>query len=397
MRVLIVNTSERTGGAAVAAGRLMDALRMEGVDCRMLVADKQSDSSLVAETAPRWRRKLNFLFERLIIYMRRGFTRRGLFSVDPMLTGTDITSHKFFKEADVVHLHWVGQGMLSHRDIEKIICSGKAVVWTMHDMWATTGASHLMADHNDKSDRLAQSTFRKKQKLYSLQNITFVSCSQWLEKIARRSPLLSGQDILTIPNPIDTTVFSPGSRQEARRRLGLPLDKKMMLFGAVNIGDKLKGADYLIQACNLLDDMKGGLELLIIGNASESLCGAIPLTTHNMGYISSDERLVDIYRAADIFVTPSLLENLPNMIMEAMSTGTPCVGFRVGGIPEMIDDGLTGRTAEYKSASSLACCIRDVLADDGQMRLASREKAVREYSQATVARKFIQLYNKKLK
>ena len=143
MKVLIVNTSERTGGAAVAASRLMEALNNNGVKAKMLVRDKQTDAVTVAALPGRWRQQWNFLWERWCLLWHLRGQRRYLFKLDMGNAGSDITRLPEFKEADVVHLHWVNQGMLSLQGIRRILDSGKPVVWTMHDAWPSTALCHL--------------------------------------------------------------------------------------------------------------------------------------------------------------------------------------------------------------------------------------------------------------
>ena len=146
MRVLIVNTSERTGGAAVAARRLMEALNGHGVKAKMLVRDKETDSLTVVGLKGKWWQQWCFLWERLVIYMYQHCSRKHLFEIDIANAGTDITRLPEFKEADVIHLHWINQGMLSLSGIRKILRSGKPVVWTMHDIWPATAICHLTLD-----------------------------------------------------------------------------------------------------------------------------------------------------------------------------------------------------------------------------------------------------------
>ena len=144
MRVLLVNTSERIGGAAVACNRLMEALKSKGIKTKMLVRDKQTDQlSVVALKGFKWMQLWRFLWERFCIWAANKFTNKeNLFTVDIANTGTDITNIPEFKEADIIHLHWINQGMLSLGDIKRILESGKPVVWTMHDMWPCTGICH---------------------------------------------------------------------------------------------------------------------------------------------------------------------------------------------------------------------------------------------------------------
>ena len=146
MRVLIVNTSERTGGAAIAANRLMEALKNNGVKVTMLVRDKQTPQITVSATGAKWLMAIRFLWERLVIWAATGFNKKDIWQVDIANVGTDITKTDEFKKADVIHLHWVNQGFLSMKGLKKILNSGKRVVITLHDMWYFTGICHYAGE-----------------------------------------------------------------------------------------------------------------------------------------------------------------------------------------------------------------------------------------------------------
>ena len=142
MKVLIVNTSESTGGAAVAAHRLMDALRANGMEAEMLVRNRSTSDTLVHAPHCKWWLKWCFLWERLVIFIHLRFSRKGLFAIDIANVGTDITARPEFKAADVIHLHWINQGWLSLKSLQRILQSGKRVVWTMHDLWPVSSICH---------------------------------------------------------------------------------------------------------------------------------------------------------------------------------------------------------------------------------------------------------------
>ena len=201
-------------------------------------------------------------------------------------------------------------------------------------------------------------------------------------------------------SPVATNLFRPHDKAAARERLLLPQDKKLMLFGSVKITDKRKGIDYLVESCRLLAERHPGLKeqlgVVTFGKYSQQLKDMLPFQVYPLDFVRDDHRLVDIYNAVDIFVTPSLEDNLPNTIMEAMACGTPCVGFNVGGIPEMIDHLHNGYVATYKSAEDFANGIYWTLTDPDYPNLSEQacRKAVTHYSEDTVARRFIELYNK---
>ena len=142
MRILIVNTSEKTGGAAVAANRLKDALNNSGVKAKMLVRDKLTDDITVVSLGHEWKNQWHLLWERFCVFWNLHFSRNHLFEIDLANSGADITKLREFKEADIIHLSWINQGMLSLNSIKKILCSGKPVVWTMHDLWHASSICH---------------------------------------------------------------------------------------------------------------------------------------------------------------------------------------------------------------------------------------------------------------
>lgn len=227
-----------------------------------------------------------------------------------------------------------------------------------------------------------------------------MTCSRWLEEQAGHSALLRGQSVTCIANPINTNLFKPGDKKEARAKCRLPQDMKLMLFGSVKITDKRKGIDYMVEACRLLaerhPELKERLGIVVFGNQSRQMEGLLPFKVYPLDFVDNEHRMVEIYNAADLFVTPSLEENLPNTVMEAMACGTPCVGFNVGGIPEMIDHLHNGYVAQYKSAEDFANGIHRVLTEPGYASLSEQasRKAVSHYSENIIAKKYIDLYNK---
>ena len=410
MRVLIVNTSELTGGAAIAASRLTDALNHHGVKARMLVRDKQSHRVTTSPLPSQYSLKWSFLWERFRIFMANGCRKRGLWTVDIANAGADITALPEFQEADIIHLHWINQGLFSLNQIGKILASGKPVVWTMHDMWPCTAICHhareceRFHDHCHHCPQLQRpgardlswQVFQKKKRTYARGSISFVACSRWLADEARKSSLLQGMNVSSIPNTYNHILFHPTSQDEARRSLGLPVTGRLLLFACQKVNNVRKGLDYLLSALRSerLRAWQGQLTLVVVGQLSEQLTADIPYPVHAMGYLSEESVMAALYQAVDAFVTPSLEENLPNTIMEAMACGTPCVGFRIGGIPEMIDHEVNGYVANYRDAYDLACGIDYVLCPENHSRLseAAAHKAAVTWNEEKVSRDYIRLY-----
>lgn len=414
MRVLIVNTSEKDGGAAVASNRLMDALNNNGVKAKMLVRDKVTDEITVVGLGHPMRQRWHFLWERWCLFWRLHFQREHLFDIDMASIGSDITRLPEFREADIIHLEWINQGMLSLSGIQKILKSGKPVVWTMHDLWPAAAICHYARGCNHfktgcrncpllpgggSANDLSAKVFAQKKRLYRNSAIHFVTCSKWLGDQARQSQLLTGMNVFTIPNPIDTHIYKKGDQRQARLHAGLPAEGRIILFVSQRVTQERKGMDYFIEGLEKLvaahPEMKDTTSVAILGGHADEVAERLPLRSFPLGYVSDDRQIVDIYNAADVFVLPSLEDNLPNTIMEAMACGVPCVGFKVGGIPEMIDHQKNGYVARFKDTADLAAGIHWVLceADHDALGQAAITKVTTSYSQRAVAMQYIEVYN----
>ncbi len=415
MRVLIVNTAERTGGAAIAANRLLQALNRNGVEARMLVRDRKTDAPDVVNVPQSWRLKANFLWERGVIWLNNGLSKKGIFQVDIANAGSDITALEAFNWADVIHLHWVNQGFLSLRNLERIMASGKPVVMTMHDQWYFTGICHYSAGCDRYQSQcgkcpmlkgscmdLARRVFDRKRAMYEGHNLTFVGCSRWMADMARQGALTRGHQVTNIPNAIDTDVFKPLDKTAARQKFNLPQDMRLLLFGAQRITDPRKGFDFLVEACEHISKhhptLPGHLGVIVLGGDAQSVKEALPLPVYTVDYLSNEAEIAQLYNAADLFVTPSLQDNLPNTIVEAMACGVPCVGFNIGGIPEMISHKQDGYVADYCDsidfAQGIAWCLAD--ARNSELGRQARETALANYSESVAAQRYQAIYRSAL-
>lgn len=248
------------------------------------------------------------------------------------------------------------------------------------------------------SDDLSAQTYRQKQEVFSTGNIRFVACSDWLADIARRAPLLQGHTVESITNPIDTSFYSPGDKRAARRELGLPEDRRLLLFVAYKATDRNKGIHFLRDAvrsvCHHYPSMCGQLGVVPVGREAEQLADAFACPAYPQTYVSDEARMRQLYRAADVLVMPTLADNLPNTVAEAMACGVPCVAFRVGGLPQMIDHEKNGYLVRYKDVQDLEEGILSTLFSDryAELSAAARKKAEQTYSERVVAGRFLKLY-----
>lgn len=410
MKVLTVNTSESTGGAAVAAKRLTEALNNNGVKARMLVADKHSDTLYVSSCGSRMRYKAAFVVERAAIWINNLFSRKNLFAVSTACAGVDITQTPEFKEADIIHLHWINQGLLSLKGIRKIINSGKPIVWTMHDMWECTAICHHAHTCDKYTEEcrecpmlrfpgrhdLAHRTFVRKRAMLDGAHIHFVAVSRWLADRARSGALLQGMPVHVIPNSLSVGKFAVLDRQECRAALGIK-NKYVVAFGAARIDTPIKGFHFLKEALARLVGRHGYAKsdicLLLFGAIRDrSILDDMPTEYLHVGSVSGERALSRIYSAADALVSSSLYETFGQTLIEAQACGCLPVSFNNSGQTDIIRHKENGFLAEYQSADDLAAGIDwSFKADIPRERL--RDEAHRRFSESAVAGKYIDIYN----
>lgn len=410
MKVLIVNTSEKTGGAAIAANRLTEALINNGVSAKMLVMEKESDNIFVASIGGWLKKSWNFAFERLVIWVNNLFSRNNLFTVSIANTGIDITKSTEFQEADIIHLHWINQGFLSLRVIKKILKSGKPVVWTMHDMWELTAICH----HAYECDRyetecrvcqflrfpgkndLAHRVFSKKIKAMD-GKVTYVAVSKWLAERALKSKMVGKNVVKVIPNSISLSRFPIKDKIESRDHFNIGGNKKIVVFGAARIDAPIKGFEYLKQALRIITERKPEMAtdmlLMVFGGCKdETVLEDIAIQSVWLGKINGESELAKLYSAADVAVSSSLYETFGQTLIEAQACGCMPVSFAGSGQQDIIEHKHTGYLAEYKSAEDLANGI--LWAFDAEVkRTELRKNVMKNFSQSVVANQYIKLYN----
>lgn len=398
-KVVHISVGDGGGGAARAAYRLHRALREIGVSSEMVVSRKSTNDEHVHGPTTAFEKARELARPRLDQMPVKAYkrTRKALFS--PGFFGSRRIVRRVSKvRPDIVHLHWVAGGVLNLSSLRKL---GVPIVWTMHDMWPMTGGCHydwgcgrfsagcgrcplLGSGH---SLDLSSIGFRyRRRQVRSLATLRLVAPSRWLASAASVSGVVDGRHVDVLPYPIDCEVFAPVAVSEARALLGLPQDKRLVLFGAVQpTQNPIKGFAELVAALKTTnsDDM----ELVVLGNAVHSDLKSIGLPVHLLGYLADDISLRLAYSSADVTVVPSLQDNLPLVVAESLACGTPVTGFRIGGMPDLVDHMETGYLADAIDPSDLACGIDWVLQHPvpERLRQAARTSAVAKYEQTSVA------------
>jgi glycosyltransferase involved in cell wall biosynthesis len=312
---------------------------------------------------------------------------------------------------DVIHLHWIAQG-IDYRSFFRSIPAGLPVVWTLHDTEPFTGGCHAtggcvryqrgcgscpqLNGLRNPAD-LSAITIRRKRRLYRGVNLTVVAIGEANAEHARRASVFAGaRDVVVIPIGIDVTRFTPRSRPESRARLGIPEDRLVIAFGAVDLGNVYKGFNVLLDALSRLRHRDRVL-LLLFGGPLPAGVAPPPGGWLHAGYEQDPRRLASLYAAADVFVLPSVSEALGQVGLEALACGTPVVGSRVGGIPDYVLEGKTGLLVEPGNAAELAARLDWMIEHPAERRDygAAGPPLIRErFSIETVNRAYRALYER---
>jgi glycosyltransferase involved in cell wall biosynthesis len=413
LKVIHLSSSDYNGGAAIAAKRIVIAQRLlPELDSKLLVQIKRNKDNFIissnSSTANKILSSIRQVADELSIRLL-SVQSRGRFTFP--FWGEDVSNDVNLKEADIINLHWINGGFLSLKSLVKLAALNKPVVWTLHDMWAFTGGCHYASECNRffdhcsncpslllKSERdFSYKIYDSKLELYRQLNLTFITCSNWLAEEASKSSLLKNKKVFVIPNPLRTEIFKPINQKIARERLELPIDKKIILIGAMNLKDERKGFWLLIEALNIFKSIKlhVDIELVVFGKLNDESLQKIPIKIHQLGKLKSEDEIIYAYNSADVYLAPSLQDNLPNTVMEAMACGTPVVAFNVGGIPDMVDDGINGFLATLKSSEELAKSIELILSDEElskRFSLAAREKVIKNFDEKLISEKYFEVY-----
>ena len=416
MKVLHLSTTDNNGGAARAAFRLHCGLNQQGIGSRMFVRNKYTDNEAVTQYRyPIGLKKTEYSFRKYLIkneikkYIASRPTGFEVFSDDrtPLKTG-------FFDQlpdTDLYNLHWISEFVDLPAFFKRI---NKPVVWTLHDMFPFTGGCHYNSGCENyfqychhcpqlgskyEKDLSYQIWARKLKAISEFKNIIIIRAdSHWLANEAKKSSMFKDLDIDTIHYGIETEEFIPRDKIACRKALNIPINSRVIVFGAPGINNTRKGVKQLHEALQKLSKTCSNLFLLSFGSGSMPVTLDIPRL--HLGHVANNHLLSMIYNCADVFVIPSLQEAFGQTALEAMSCSIPVVGFNTGGIPDMISNGITGYLVETGNINLLAEAINEILtlhqSDYIKMCASCRQKVLKEFTIAHQAEKYYNVYKQNL-
>lgn len=420
MNVLIINKSDVTGGAAVVSYRLLQSLVSAGIDARMLVVEKGTDDCRVEKAYSDMRMKMPFLWERLKIFLANGLNRTTLFKIDTASNGLPLHKHPWVKEADLICLGWINQGMLSLKGIRKIADMHKPIVWIMHDMWNLTaichhagkchhwkhqcGNCHLLGENSSSHD-LSFRTMQRKHTFYQYvkhisatgKGIHFIAVSNWVASLARQSSLMHDAALSVIPNPI---YINEKTKKSINKKYGV-------MFGAARLDDPVKGLPILNKCMEILaseyPEIAGLIELRTFGAVKdESQLHFAGIQHHHLGLLSAADVEKEL-NAGSLVLSTSLYETLPTTLIEGQVYGCIPVSLNRGGQSDIIEHKKTGYLAQWpenddpeetarRVAQGIVWAVKQLQTDPEGIRSAMYESAKQRFGAESVAARYISLF-----
>jgi glycosyltransferase involved in cell wall biosynthesis len=407
MKTVILSAQDIEGGAGRSAHRLYRGLLHEQVEAHMIVNLKFGDESTVYgphSTLGRAFARIRPGVDRLPLALYN--KRRGSEFSCQWLPGSSLRRIDQLAP-DVVNVHWICDGFVNISSLGHI---HRPTVWTLHDMWMFTGGCHYTKECDryqqhcgacpqlESTNQWDLSRWIWRQKYQILKRVSpwIVTPSDWMADCARQSGLLGHLPVRIIPYGLDLERYRPINKTLARKLLNLPIDKQLLLFGALNpTQDRRKGFHLLMPALQALKTQQNAasVELVMMGTSQQPTLD-LGFKVHCLGILKDDVALALAYSAADSFVAPSLQDNLPNTVLEAMACGTPCVAFEIGGMPDLIDHQINGFLASPFEVGRLAEGITWTLDHNSSLDLGhrAREKVEQNFPLGLQAKRYKHLF-----
>lgn len=404
MKVLHIVAGDLSGGAARGAYWLHSGLIELGIDSKVFTNSKITlgDDSVVTTMNSKKDKALNMMrnqLDNLVLFL---YPKRKPIIFSTGVFGVDFTKTKEYKEADIIHLHWINGGFVNIKHLAKV---NKPIVWTMRDMWPMTGGCHYSMEcekyttgcgncgqlQSNSSYDLSRFVLNRKNK-YLPKTMKLVGISHWLSEKAKESELFKEFDVQTISNNIDTSEFFPIDKKVARDNLGIKTQKKIVLVGSTGLKDFYKGFVKFQEAVKGLD--KNKYFLCFFGDLDKNVAAGLGFEYKSFGYLYDNISLRLAYSSADVFVAPSLMDAFGKTLAESMACGTPGVCFDATGPKDIVTHKVDGYKAKPFESKDLACGIEWVLNAPNYDELCTNaiEKVLREFDSVVVAGKYVELY-----
>ena len=408
----VLHLAATRNSEASAAWRILNAQRESGIDAQALVQENRfsrADTNLLfnpeGKSNYRIALKRNALLARISHYNKPRLP--WSYNFKPSSNWSDIAKLDF----EILNIHWVPSVL----DLNSIALLDKPIVFTLHDVWPLTGGCHCNLEFVnwktgcEKCPQISKSIpnflsastnwLSKKESLREIRKLAVAAPSNWIASMAKESPIFTGREIQVVPNCVDSRIFQPADRVSSKQNLGLELAKFHLLFVVSgDVGQYHKGFDLFEKVINRLleTQLESKLEIIIVGKSVNIQNSKWSSRTKYFGEIDSQEKMREIYSAADVMISTSRQDNLPNTLIEAIFCGIPVVAFDIGGIKDIVTPGLNGSLIEMGNIVDFASAIEKLsFQRTDQKKIFSDAKS--KFSFSNSAQKYADLYKNLLK
>jgi glycosyltransferase involved in cell wall biosynthesis len=349
--------------------------------------------------------------------------RYCFFGVDEeeQLFDTNAILKKISFQPDIIVIYFMDE-FLNYKNVYELqrATNAKIYIYPM-DMGPITGGCHYAWDCggyktictpcpailNENEKNRASINLTLKKKYIESTDLTLLACGEWLMEKIKESYLFANKKSYKLLLPVDSNLFRPYPKNEAKKRFKLNAEKRIIFFGAQYLRDRRKGIPELLKSLQILSDLVRGtqhenkIELLVAGREEKTFLEALPFEYKFVGLIDNDTELPYAYSAADIFVCPSVQDAGPMMINESVMSGTPVVAFNMGVARDIVISGRTGYKVELYDCEDFANGILEILNKTPeqyqQLCDESRRLAMTQYSLSSLASRFEDILEKDFK
>ena len=406
MKILIISYSDAGGGAFIAAKRILDAMINNDIDVKMGVVEKRTNSPYIFELPK------NKNYEQQSAKLNNKILLQTTNPIKHSIGKLSKIDVNYINQSDfdIVNLHWIAAGTISIEDVAKI---KKTLVWTMHDSWLFSGAEHHpnVLENDTRFEQgyyknnfpttssgvdICRQTWERKRRAWKKCHFNFISPSNYEAECLNKSALFKGKIATVIPHPTpqDFKLLPLSTKNAFKKALCIPLNKKIIGFGAAYIASDEKSIKGELFLLNALEKLKNkNCFAIVFGTNNNKFSDLLPIESFLPGEILDINLLCIIYNLLDVFVCPSTIESFGQVNSEAMFCGVPVVAFKTGGIPDIVEHRKTGYLAKPFVVNDLVQGIEFCLKNKKELSENSLMRAKSKYfNEKEIVRKYLEVY-----
>lgn len=404
INVLHINYSDILG-ARFNGFYMLEENTDEDVSFLMAVWEKKSNREDVYELPP-----TNRFLKRIVWFLLHILYKLG----DDHLTSIAgyylISRTKYYKKADVVHLHIIhGDTNISFRTVKRI-CKEKKVVWTFHDQWAISGGCIHPFECNGVSQGCPikcphprrrgaffgkyypRRAYKIRNNVYKDSSFDIIVSTNWMRERVLSNKATANKRIHLIPFGLDTSLFKRSDKLKARQKLGIAINSFVVLLR--NTGtDPMKGLNYSVDGL-LKSELGPDVVVVTIDQIGGLAAISEKYKLIELGWKDSGG-LIEALSASDVFLMPSLQESFGLMSIEAMSCGVPVIVAEGTALPDVVKNGEGGIVVPSKDSTGIADALKLLFSDRiylSQLSFTARKRAQEVYDIHDCMNKHIEVY-----